>query len=53
MAEVQSKIDALQITRDKIAAGIRPDYLKRYGAIRMRRAWRWPRSATAPVSGAT
>jgi predicted nucleic acid-binding Zn-ribbon protein len=37
MAEVQSKIDALQVTRDKIAAGIRPDYLKRYGAIRMRR----------------
>ena len=37
MAEVQSKIDALQVARDKIAAGIRPDYLKRYGAIRMRR----------------
>ena len=37
MAEVQKKIDALQVTRDKVAAGIRPDYLKRYGAIRMRR----------------
>ena len=37
MAEVQSKIDVLQTARDKIAAGIRPDYLKRYGAIRMRR----------------
>ena len=37
MAEVQSKIDTLQVGREKIAAGIRPDYLKRYGAIRMRR----------------
>ncbi len=37
MAEVQVKIDALKVERDKIAAGIRPDYLKRYGAIRMRR----------------
>jgi predicted nucleic acid-binding Zn-ribbon protein len=37
MAEVQVKIDALQVQRDKVATGIRPDYLKRYGAIRMRR----------------
>jgi len=37
MAEVQKKIDALQVTRNKVAVGIRPDYLKRYGAIRMRR----------------
>ena len=37
MDEVQSKIDGLRASRDKIAAGIRPDFLKRYGAIRMRR----------------
>jgi predicted nucleic acid-binding Zn-ribbon protein len=37
MAEVQVKIDALLVSRNKIAASIRPDYLKRYGAIRMRR----------------
>jgi predicted nucleic acid-binding Zn-ribbon protein len=37
MAEVKGKMDALQVTRDKLAAGIRPDYIKRYSAIRMRR----------------
>jgi predicted nucleic acid-binding Zn-ribbon protein len=37
MAELEGKIAALKVDRDKIAAGVRPDVLKRYGAIRMRR----------------
>jgi predicted nucleic acid-binding Zn-ribbon protein len=37
MAELEGKIAAIRTDRDKIAAGVRPDVLKRYGAIRMRR----------------
>jgi uncharacterized protein len=37
MAELEEKIGALKTERDKIAAGVRQDVLKRYGAIRMRR----------------
>ena len=37
MAEIDAKIAAIKVGRDKVAAGIRPDVLKRYGAIRMRR----------------
>jgi predicted nucleic acid-binding Zn-ribbon protein len=37
MAELEGKIGALKTERDKIAAGVRPDVLKRYGTIRMRR----------------
>jgi predicted nucleic acid-binding Zn-ribbon protein len=37
MAELEGKIAAIKTERDKIAAAVRPDYLKRYGAIRMRR----------------
>jgi uncharacterized protein len=37
MAELQGKIDALKTDRNKIASQVRPDVLKRYGAIRMRR----------------
>jgi predicted nucleic acid-binding Zn-ribbon protein len=37
MAELEGKIAAIKSERDKIAAGVRADYLKRYGAIRMRR----------------
>jgi uncharacterized protein len=37
MAEIDGKIAAIKVDRDKVAAGIRPDVLKRYGAIRMRR----------------
>jgi hypothetical protein len=37
MADVQSKIDALLVVRNKMATGIRPDYLKRYSTIRLRR----------------
>jgi predicted nucleic acid-binding Zn-ribbon protein len=37
MHELEGKINALKAERDKIAAGVRPDVLKRYGAIRMRR----------------
>jgi len=37
MAELEGKIAAIRVDRDKIAAGVRPDVLKRYGAIRMRR----------------
>jgi predicted nucleic acid-binding Zn-ribbon protein len=37
MNELEEKIAAIRTERDKIAAGVRPDVLKRYGAIRMRR----------------
>ena len=37
MAEVEGKIAEIRVGRDKVATGIRPDVLKRYGAIRMRR----------------
>lgn len=37
MAEIQAKIDAIKVDRDKIAAQVKPDVLKRYGAIRLRR----------------
>jgi predicted nucleic acid-binding Zn-ribbon protein len=37
MAELEGKIAAIKTDRDKIAAGVRPDYLKRYGTIRLRR----------------
>lgn len=37
MAELEGQIATIKVDRDKVAAGIRPDVLKRYGAIRMRR----------------
>ena len=37
MAEIQGKISALKVDRDKIAGTVRPDVLKRYGTIRIRR----------------
>jgi uncharacterized protein len=37
MAELEGKISGIRVERDKAATGIRPDVLKRYGAIRMRR----------------
>jgi len=37
MAEIEAKIVALRVERDKLAALVKPDVLKRYGAIRMRR----------------
>ena len=37
MAEIEGKIAQIKVERDKIATGIRPEVLKRYGAIRMRR----------------
>jgi predicted nucleic acid-binding Zn-ribbon protein len=37
MAELDGKIATIKVDRDKVAAGIRPEVLKRYGAIRMRR----------------
>lgn len=37
MAELEGQIAAIKVDRDKVATGIRPDVLKRYGAIRMRR----------------
>jgi predicted nucleic acid-binding Zn-ribbon protein len=37
MAELEGKIAAIKTDRDKIAAGVRADVLKRYGTIRMRR----------------
>jgi uncharacterized protein len=48
MAEIDGKIAALRSERDKIAASVRPDVLKRYGNIRMRKGL-----ALAPVSGGT
>jgi hypothetical protein len=37
MSELEGKIAAIKTDRDKAATGIRPDVLKRYAAIRMRR----------------
>ena len=37
MAEIEGKIAALRVERDKLAATVKPDVLKRYSAIRMRR----------------
>jgi len=37
MAEIEGKIAELRVERDKLAALVKPDILKRYGAIRMRR----------------
>ena len=48
MSEIDGKIAALRSERDKVAAGVRPDVLKRYGNIRMRKGL-----ALAPVSGGT
>jgi uncharacterized protein len=37
VAELEGKIGALKSERDKLATQVRPDVLKRYGAIRLRR----------------
>jgi len=37
MEEIQGKISALRAERDKLAAAVKPEVLKRYGSIRMRR----------------
>ena len=37
MAELEGKIAALRGERDALAAGVKPEVLKRYGTIRMRR----------------
>ena len=37
MTDLEKQIAVIKVDRDKIAAGVRPDVLKRYGAIRMRR----------------
>jgi uncharacterized protein len=37
MAEIEAKIDELRKVRDKLATQVKPEVLKRYGAIRMRR----------------
>ena len=37
MSELEGKIAALRSERDALAAGIKPEVLKRYGTIRMRR----------------
>ena len=37
MTEIEGKIAALRAERDKLAAGVKPEVLKRYGTIRMRR----------------
>ncbi|HVZ87925.1 MAG TPA: C4-type zinc ribbon domain-containing protein [Polyangia bacterium] len=37
MAEIEGKIAELRAERDKVAAGVKPDVLKRYSSIRMRR----------------
>jgi predicted nucleic acid-binding Zn-ribbon protein len=37
MAEIEAKIAELRVDRDKLAKTVKPDVLKRYGAIRMRR----------------
>ena len=48
MSELEGKISALRSERDKIAKDVRPDVLKRYSNIRMRKGL-----ALAPVSGGT
>ena len=37
MGEIEGKIAELRVERDKLAAVVKPEVLKRYGAIRMRR----------------
>ncbi len=37
MAEIEAKIAELRAERDKLAAAVKPEVLKRYGTIRMRR----------------
>jgi uncharacterized protein len=37
MAEIEGKIAALRTERDKLAAAVKPEVLKRYSSIRMRR----------------
>ncbi|HEY2730287.1 MAG TPA: C4-type zinc ribbon domain-containing protein [Polyangia bacterium] len=37
MAEIEVNISELRVERDKLAAAVKPDVLKRYSAIRMRR----------------
>jgi predicted nucleic acid-binding Zn-ribbon protein len=37
MAEIEAQIAAQRAERDKLAAQVKPDVLKRYGNIRMRR----------------
>jgi predicted nucleic acid-binding Zn-ribbon protein len=37
MVEIEAKIAELRVERDKLATAVKPDVLKRYGAIRMRR----------------
>jgi predicted nucleic acid-binding Zn-ribbon protein len=37
MSEIEGKIAELRVERDKLAALVKPEVLKRYGAIRMRR----------------
>ncbi len=37
MAEIQAKIDELRAERDKLATDVKPEVLKRYSSIRMRR----------------
>ncbi len=48
MSEIEGRIAALRNDRDKIAGTVRPDVLKRYSAIRMRKGL-----AMAPVSNGT
>jgi predicted nucleic acid-binding Zn-ribbon protein len=48
IAEIEGKIAALRTDRQKVSATVRPDVLKRYGAIRMRKGL-----ALAPVSNGT
>jgi predicted nucleic acid-binding Zn-ribbon protein len=48
MSEIEGKINALKTDREKIAAGVRPDVLKRYSAIRTRKGL-----ALAAVSNGT
>lgn len=37
MAEIEAKIAELRVARDKLAGDVKPDVLKRYSSIRMRR----------------
>ena len=53
MAEIEGKIAALRTDRDKIAADVRPDVLKRYGAIRIRKGLAMAPVGTAPAAAAT
>jgi uncharacterized protein len=48
IAEIDARIAGLKAERDKIAATVRPDVLKRYGAIRIRKGL-----AMAPVGNGT